>query len=357
MSDKTADIKLTHFAKAAGCSCKIPPAQLREILGEGITENLFPELLVGYAGSDDAAVYALDEQTALIATTDFFTPVVDEAYAFGKIAAANALSDVYAMGGRPLLALAVLGWPVDSLPAGLAKEVLDGGRAACAEAGIPLAGGHSIVSAEPFFGLCVNGVVLKNELKRNDSAEEGDLLFLTKPIGAGVLTTARKRGLLADEAYPQLLDHLCTLNRIGTKLGALPGIHSMTDVTGFGLLGHATEMALGSGLCAELEYAAIPVLEGARELAARQIVPDATYRNWNAYSATTALPSGPNMLEIFNLLSDPQTNGGLLIAARQSATLALQELFKTEGLDACTRPIGRFLPKGEQAVVVRNELS
>lgn len=354
MSDTNPVFKLTHFAKAAGCSCKIPPTQLREILGEGSVNNQFPELLVGYVGSDDAAVYALDETRALIATTDFFTPVVDEAFHFGKIAAANALSDVYAMGGRPLLALAVLGWPVDTLPADLAKEVLDGGRSACAEAGIPLAGGHSIVSAEPFFGLCVNGVVSKNGLKRNDAAQEGDLLFLTKPIGAGVLTTARKRGLLADEDYPQLLEHLSKLNQIGTQLAGLPGIHAMTDVTGFGLLGHATEMALGSGLSIELEYASIPVLEGARELAAKQVVPDATYRNWNAYSTTSSLPSGPNMLEAFNLLSDPQTNGGLLIAAGSDALVALQTCMKDAGLDAFIHPIGKFLPKGEKAVVVRN---
>jgi selenide,water dikinase len=350
MSDTS--YRLTQYAKAAGCSCKIPPAQLREILAASGGENTFPDLLVGYASSDDAAVYALDDTRALIATTDFFTPVVDEAFDFGRIAAANALSDVYAMGGQPLMALAILGWPVESLPAALAQEVIAGGRAACAEACIPLAGGHSIVAAEPFFGLCVNGVVPRDKLKRNDTAREGDLLFLTKPIGSGILSTARKRGLLPDEDYPALLEQLSRLNRIGAALGSISGIHAMTDVTGFGLLGHLVEIACGSGLTAMLQFNALPVMPGARELAAKQIVPDATYRNWNAYGTETALRPGLNMMEAFNLLPDPQTNGGLLIAVAAEAVAALQALLRDEGLEAFARPIGRLAAKAEKTVIV-----
>jgi selenide,water dikinase len=344
--------RLTQFAKATGCSCKIPPAQLREILASSAVEHSFPDLLVGYASSDDAAVYALDESRALIATTDFFTPIVDEAFAFGRIAAANALSDVYAMGGQPLMALAILGWPVESLPASLAQEVIAGGRAACAGAGIPLAGGHSIVAAEPFFGLCVNGIVPRERLKRNDTAREGDLLFLTKPIGSGILSTARKRGLLPDEDYPALVEKLSRLNRIGARLGGMSGLHAMTDVTGFGLLGHLVEMAGGSGLTAMLHFGALPVMPGARELAAKQIVPDATYRNWNAYSSEAVLRPGLNMMEAFNLLSDPQTNGGLLMAVGSDAVSELQALLHSEGLEAFAQPIGRLVAKAEKTVIV-----
>ncbi len=343
---------LTHFAKAAGCSCKIPPAQLKEILGSSGLQTDFPNLLVGYSSADDAAVYTLDDERVLIATTDFFTPIVDEAFSFGKIAAANALSDVYAMGGRPLLALAILGWPTDKLPDAMAREVLEGGRAACAEAGIPLAGGHSIVAAEPFFGLCVQGLAMRSQVRRNDTARAGDLLFLTKPIGAGILSTARKRGLLPDEHYSMLVAQLSRLNRVGMRLGGLSAVHAMTDITGFGLLGHLVEMAGGSGLTAVLQYSVIPVMDGARELASKQIVPDATYRNWNAYGPETSLQSGLNMMEAFNLLPDPQTNGGLLLAVSPDGVDEVAEALRQEGLEAFSQPIGRLEIRGEKTVVV-----
>ncbi|MEO6830679.1 MAG: selenide, water dikinase SelD, partial [Chitinophagaceae bacterium] len=239
---------LTQWAKATGCSCKIAPAQLKEILRTASPIVADKNLLVGNDSSDDAAVYALDDKMAIIATTDFFTPVVDDAYSFGKIAAANALSDVYAMGGKPILAIAVLGWPVDLLPPEMATAVLEGARSICAEAGIILAGGHSIITTEPFFGLAVNGLLNIENLKKNNTAQEGDLLFLTKPIGAGILTTAAKRGVLPEEFQSVLLNQLSKLNKIGEQIGKISGVHAMTDVTGFGLLGHLIEMAEGSGL-------------------------------------------------------------------------------------------------------------
>jgi len=344
---------LTQWAKATGCSCKIAPAQLQDILASSMPVLPHPSLLVGNGSNDDAAVYSLDDTTALIATTDFFTPVVDDAFDFGRIAAANALSDVYAMGGRPIMALAVLGWPVDTLPAHLAQRVLEGGRAACAEAGIPLAGGHSIITAEPFFGLCVNGLVPIANLKKNNTAEEGDVLFLTKPIGAGVLTTAAKRGVLPAEHYRELIAQLTKLNSIGTALGGLPGVTAMTDVTGFGLLGHLIELAEGSGLSAILDYSAVQIPSLARELAAQRVVPDATYRNWNSYSAKTGFAPGVNVMEAFSLLPDPQTNGGLLLAVKETAVAEVRELLIAEGYEAFANPIGRLAAKGEKVVIVQ----
>lgn len=348
-----APIALTQFAKAAGCSCKIPPAQLKDILGTIIP---FPEdtaLLVGNSSQDDAAVYRLDDATALIATTDFFTPVVDDAFDFGRIAAANAISDVYAMGGRPILAIAILGWPVEQLPPALAQQVMEGGRHTCRTAGIPLAGGHSIVSAEPFFGLAVNGLVQLPHLKRNNTAGAGDLLFLTKPIGSGILTAAARRGLLGAELYPVLVAQLTALNRIGMQLGALKGVTAMTDITGFGLAGHLTEMAAGSSLSAHLEYGSIRMMEGVRELAAQRIVPDATYRNWNSYGAGIAFGAGVNVMEAFNLLPDPQTNGGLLIAVKPEAADEVVTLLAAAGLDAHTQPVGMLVAQEEKVITVQ----
>jgi selenide,water dikinase len=348
-----APIALTQWAKATGCSCKIAPAQLQDILSAAVPAAAFPQLLVGNGSNDDAAVYLMDNGTALISTTDFFTPVVDDAYDYGRIAAANALSDIYAMGGQPIMALAVLGWPVESLPADLANKVLEGGRATCAEAGIPLAGGHSIITAEPFFGLSVNGVVATANLKKNDTAEEGDVLFLTKPIGAGILTTAKKRGVLADEHYPALIEQLTKRNKIGSKLGQIAGVTAMTDVTGFGLLGHLIEMATGSGLSAMLNYNAIQIPAIVRELAAQRVIPDATYRNWNSYSTQVSFAPGVNVMEAFNLLPDPQTNGGLLIAVKESAVQEVKDLLQSEGYGAHLEPIGMLVAKGDKTVTVQ----
>jgi selenide,water dikinase len=325
---------------------------LQEILAGGMAMPADGNLLVGNSSSDDAAVYQLDAHTALITTTDFFTPVVDDAFQYGQIAAANALSDVYAMGGRPVMAIAILGWPVETLSPTLAQQVLEGGRSICKKAGIPLAGGHSIISAEPFFGLAVNGLVPVANLKRNNTAEEGDLLYLTKPIGSGILTTAKKRGVLEEGYYPQLLEQLTTLNAIGEALGKIQGVTAMTDVTGFGLAGHLTEMARGSGLSALLHYSNIPILPAARIYAAQRVIPDATYRNWNSYGTGVSFAAGVNVMEAFNLLPDPQTNGGLLIAVRPAAEKEVQELLAAHGLAAFAQPIGRMTAKGEKTILV-----
>jgi selenide, water dikinase len=311
--------QLTQYSHGAGCGCKIAPAVLEEILKTNEAAQHFPSLLVGNSSKDDAAVYDLGNGTSLISTTDFFTPIVDDAFDFGRIASANAISDVYAMGGNPLLAVAILGWPVETLPASLAKQVLDGARAICKEANIPLAGGHSIDSKEPFFGLAVNGLVNNHQLKQNNTAKEGDVLLLTKPIGVGILSTAQKRKVLQPEHDGIAEQWMTRLNKEGAIISSHDAVHAMTDVTGFGLLGHLIEMAEGSGLSAELNYSNIPVIEEAKTYLAQRIVPDATYRNWNSYSSKVTIESGVNVMEAFNLLPDPQTNGGLLIAVSPGA--------------------------------------
>lgn len=346
-------IELLQYSHGAGCGCKIAPAVLDEILKGRISMPDNNSLLVGNSSKDDAAVYDMGNGTALISTTDFFMPIVNDAYDFGRIAAANAISDVYAMGGKPIMALAILGWPVEKLSAALAQQVLDGGKAVCLEAGIPLAGGHSIDSAEPIFGLSVNGMVNIEHLKRNDTAKEGDLLFLTKPLGSGILSTAQKRGVLKEEHLGVLIEQLVKLNKAGEAIGKIEGVTAMTDVTGFGLLGHLVEMAEGSGLSAELNYSQIPVTEGAREYLAQRIVPDATYRNWNAYSAKTGFDAGVNVMEAFSLLPDPQTNGGLLISLREDAIPQLMEVFQSYGLQGHAGAIGRFIAPQEKVIMVK----
>lgn len=347
-------IELLQYSHGAGCGCKIAPAVLDEILKGRVAMPDSNSLLVGNSSKDDAAVYDMGNGTALISTTDFFMPIVNDAYDFGRIAAANAISDVYAMGGKPIMALAILGWPVEKLPASLAQEVIDGGRAVCIEAGIPLAGGHSIDSTEPIFGLSVNGIVNIEHLKRNDTANEGDWLFLTKPLGVGILSTAQKRGVLQPEHLDILIAQLTTLNKAGEAIGKIAGVSAMTDVTGFGLLGHLIEMAEGSSLSAELYYSKLPVTEGAREYLSQRIVPDATYRNWNAYSTKTGFDAGVNVMEAFSLLPDPQTNGGLLIAIKEEGIPALTEILNSYGLSSHTEAIGRLIPSQEKIVIVKN---
>lgn len=349
-------IRLTQYSRGAGCGCKIAPQVLDEILKNNITSPSIKNLLVGNSSKDDAAVYDLGNGTALISTTDFFMPVVDDAFDFGRIASANAISDVYAMGGKPVLAIAILGWPVEKLPAALAQQVLEGSRKICEEAGIPLAGGHSIDSAEPIFGLSVNGLVDIKNLKKNNTAKAGNLLFITKPLGVGVLSTAQKRGVLKEEHLPVMIKQMTVLNTIGEALGKTEGVTAMTDITGFGLLGHLVEMAEGSGLSAEINYEALPVIEGVKEYLSQRIVPDATYRNWNAYSAKTGFEKGVNVMEAFNLLPDPQTNGGLLIAVEESAVNKVKTLLKANALGDFSEPIGRFTGPGEKVITVKTGL-
>jgi selenide,water dikinase len=346
-------IKLTEYSKGGGCGCKIAPSVLQEILK---TSSRFqsPALLVGNDTSDDAAVYQLNESTAIISTTDFFLPIVNDPYDFGRIAAANAISDVYAMGGKPLMAIAILGWPIDKLPADEAQKVLEGGRSVCTEAGIPLAGGHTIDSADPIFGLAVTGFAHPGYVKTNIGAQEGDLLFLTKPLGTGVMATALKRGVLKDEHYHSLLIQMTTLNKAGAALGSMQGVHAMTDVTGFGLLGHLIEMTEGSSLGSELYYNAIQRIEGLLEYLAQRTIPDATFRNWNSYSAKVQFEKGVNVMEAFNLLPDPQTNGGLLIAVSPGEVDAFKKILNAHALQNFSTPIGSITGKGEKVVYVMN---
>jgi selenide,water dikinase len=335
----------------------VAPALLHEML-EGVRSGdqqggESPELLVGNHTGDDAAAYQLANGMVLISTTDFFTPIVDDPYVFGQIAAANALSDVWAMGGKPMLALNILGWPTETLSAKDAGEVLRGGAEVCRRAGVAVGGGHSIDSPEPFYGLGVNGSCEISSLKRNNTAQAGDLLLLTKPIGSGTLSAAYKRGVI-DEAHVTLwIENMIKLNDLGQYLGNMKGVTALTDVTGFGLLGHLHEMAVGSGLTANLEFGKVPILEAARIYAAKGITPDATFRNWNAYSKDTAIEQTVPMMEAFNLLPDPQTNGGLLIAVRPDALAPLQELLRAHALEGFAEPIGWFSDYADKRIIVR----
>ena len=346
-------IRLTQYSHGAGCGCKIAPKVLDEILKTNISVPTNKNLLVGNSSKDDAAVYDLENGMALISTTDFFMPIVDDAFDFGRIAAANSISDVYAMGGKPLLAIAVLGWPVEKLPVELAQKIIDGGRTICNEAGIPLAGGHSIDSPEPIFGLAVTGIVNKENLKKNNSAEEGDLIFLTKPLGVGILSTAQKRGLLKEGHLQIMIEQMTMLNKIGEALGKIKGVTAMTDVTGFGLFGHLIEMAEGSGLSSEIYYDKIPVADGVKEYISQRIFPDATTRNWSSYSDKIKFEKGLNVMEAFTLLPDPQTNGGLLISVNENAKDEVIGLFKKEGLEKFIEPIGKFVSRGEKMIEVK----
>ena len=344
-------IKLTQYSRGAGCGCKISPQVLEEILHSQFT---FPDqkLLVGNSSNDDAAVYDLGDGNALISTTDFFMPIVDDAFDFGQIASANAISDIYAMGGKPILAIALLGWPVEKLPSSLAKKVMEGARKICSKAGIALAGGHSIDSAEPFFGLSVNGIVPIKNLKKNNAANEGDFIFLTKPLGVGILSTAQKRNVLKEEDLEILIDQLTTLNSIGEELGKMKGVTAMTDVTGFGLAGHLIEMAEGSGLSAQINYSRLCIPENVKEYLSQRIVPDATYRNWNSCSKKISFEKGVNVMEAFSILPDPQTNGGLLIAVNPDSVNDVQQLLKQNALEKFAEPIGRFITQDEKIIHV-----
>lgn len=310
------EIRLTQFAHGAGCGCKIAPAVLEKILkASNVSYNDFPALIVGNDTRDDAAVFALSEDTYIISTTDFFMPIVDDAHTFGAIAAANALSDVYAMGGRPLMALALLGWPVDKIPAEVAAQVLEGGRSICWKAGIPLAGGHSIDSPEPFFGLAVSGVVKKENLKRNNTARPGDVIYLTKPLGSGIITTAAKRKLADEADLDEAVKWMTELNNVGEKLGGLSYVTAMTDVTGFGLLGHLLEICEGSHTSAEIFYDRVPLMNNLKNYTSRMIYPDNTMRNWQSFENKVSGIGAESLLT----LCDPQTNGGLLVCVEGTA--------------------------------------
>ena len=304
-------IRLTEWSEGSGCVCKIAPALLDQILsGSGSFSQVDPKLLVGNSQKDDAAVYQVSEDLAIINTVDFFTPIVDDPFDFGRISAANAISDVYAMGGKPIFANAILSWPVEKLGPELAAKVLEGAKSICKKAGIELAGGHSIASKDPIFGLSVNGVIHPEKIKTNHGSKEGDLIYITKPLGIGVLATALKRQKITEKDYINLVDATCRLNSIGEVLGNHVEVHAMTDVTGFGLLGHLIEMAEGAKLSAQLEMFRLPMIEGIEDYINQFIFPDNTYRNWNAFHAKVRGVKGMDLVK----LCDPQTSGGLLVS-------------------------------------------
>ena len=341
------NIKLTQYSHGAGCGCKISPQTLSTILHTELANGNHPNLLVGNDSRDDAAVYDLGDGTGIISTTDFFMPIVDDPFSFGRIAAANAISDVYAMGGEPLLAIAILGWPLDKLAPEVAQQVLEGGRSICAEAGIALAGGHSIDSPEPIFGLAVTGRVDIKNLKRNDTAEEGCQLFLTKPLGVGILSTAQKQEKLKGEDADYAPNSMMQLNKLGSKLSKISGIKAMTDVTGFGLLGHLVEMCEGSNLSAEIVLDKIPLLPKVQEYLKQECIPGGTYRNWSSYGDKVELRSDEDKF----ILCDPQTSGGLMIAVAPSAIEEVKSLLSKEGLQV--ESFGKIVKRGEKLVVVK----
>jgi selenide,water dikinase len=333
------EIKLTQYSHGYGCGCKIAPSVLAEILDGNKSGNSFAGLIVGNDSQDDAAVMDLGNGKGLISTTDFFMPIVDDPYDFGRIAATNAISDIYAMGGTPVLAVAILGWPIDKLPADVAGKVLAGGRAVCQAAGIPLAGGHSIDSPEPIFGLAVNGLIDLVNLKQNNTAKEGDYLYLTKPLGAGIITTAAKKGIVKSEDLEVAVGLMTTLNTIGQQLGEIPQVHALTDVTGFGLFGHLIEMAEGSNLSAVINPDTLPVIPGIETYLQQYAIPAITYRNWNSYGHKIEEPD----VDLLHIGCDPQTSGGLLIAVDASYRTSFEDGF---GL----RPIGKLTAKGDKVI-------
>jgi selenide, water dikinase len=346
------EIKLTQFSRGAGCGCKISPQVLQQILSNNTSTFTDLNLLVGNKHADDAAVYDLGNGTAIISTADFFMPIVDDAFSFGKIAAANSISDVYAMGGKPLTAIALLGWPIDKLSADLAADVMRGATEICNEAGIIISGGHTIDSAEPFFGLSVTGIVDKQNIRANNLAQAGDLLFITKPIGVGILTTAIKRNAANDSDEQIALSLMTKLNNIGATLAQCPAVSTMTDVTGFGLAGHLLEICKASNVSATLNYEAIPILDNAKVHAKNMVVPDATYRNWNGYNADILISPRVPMPEAFILLPDPQTNGGLLICVKQDKEKEFVQFITDNNLDMPNK-IGQMSERQEKLLIVQ----
>lgn len=323
-------IKLTSFAHGGGCGCKIAPGVLGEIL-KGAKGIVPPQLMVGIETADDAAVYRLNDEQALIATTDFFMPIVDDPYDFGRIAATNAISDVYAMGGTPILALALLGMPINNLPVEVIRRIVEGGESVCTAAGIPIAGGHTIDSVEPIYGLVVLGLVHPSRVKRNSGAKPGDRLVLGKPLGVGIYSAALKKDALAPEHYARMVASTTQLNTPGRKLAEMSDVHALTDVTGFGLLGHLNEIALGSGVAARIRARDVPLLPGVAEMAAQGFVTGASGRNWAGYGRHITLQNVDDTMK--SLLTDPQTSGGLLVACSADATPRVLEIFRAEGFE------------------------
>lgn len=322
-------IKLTEYSHGAGCGCKISPQVLSTILASSEPEFIDPNLIIGNHSRDDAAVYQLDDKTGIISTTDFFMPIVDDPFTFGRISATNAISDIYAMGGKPIMAIAILGWPVNVIAPEIAQRVIEGGRQACKDAGILLAGGHSIDAPEPIFGLAVTGQIPLEKLKQNNTAKTGDKLYLTKPIGIGILTTAQKQKKIADTDINIAIDAMCQLNKIGVEIGDIDGVNALTDVTGFGLSGHLIEICQGSGLQAQLNFERIPLLPKVREYLQAGCIPGGTHRNFDSYKRSL-----PDLNEHqIAILCDPQTSGGLLVSVSAAAEEQLVTLLNAQNIE------------------------
>jgi selenide, water dikinase len=347
-------VKLTQYSHGAGCGCKIAPNVLEQILRTNFQSPDNEKLIVGNHSKDDAAVYDIGHGKALISTTDFFMPIVDDPFNFGRIASANAISDVYAMGGNPILAIAILGWPINLLSAEVASKVIEGSRSICLEAGIPLAGGHSIDSPEPIFGLAVNGIVDIANIKKNNTAREGDYLILTKPIGVGILTTAEKKGILLEEHLTLAANQMMKLNKIGANFGNIKGVNAMTDVTGFGLLGHLNEMCEGTGLSAEIIFNKVPLISPYLiNYLHQKSFPGGTLRNLSAYGSTIDFDEKLDSELVSLILADPQTSGGLLLAVDAHSLPEVQEILKKYNLGQGIEPIGRITSKNTFNISVK----
>jgi len=343
------EIKLTQLSHGGGCGCKIAPALLQQIIGVAADKLPFPDLLVGTENSDDAAVYRLNDQQAIIATTDFFMPIVDDPFDFGRIAATNALSDVYAMGGTPIMALAIVGMPINKLPVEAIRAILQGGESVCRDAGIPLAGGHSIDSPEPIYGLVAIGVVHPDKLKKNSNAQAGDVLILGKGLGVGVMAAALKKGALSEEGYAQLIANTTKLNKVGAALSDLADVHALTDVTGFGLLGHLLEMCRGAALTGEVKFDQVPILPAALPLAQQGYGPGAIERNMESYGKEVSFADGLQSWQQ-RLLADAQTSGGLLVSVAPEGAAAVLDCFRQAGFEQAA-VIGS-MKEGKAGVVV-----
>jgi selenide, water dikinase len=340
------EIKLTQYSHGAGCGCKISPAVLDTMLHSNAPKGNFPLLLVGNESKDDAAVYDLGDGTCIVSTTDFFMPIVDDPFTFGSIASVNAISDIYAMGGEPIMAIAILGWPINKIPAEVAKSVLDGSRKICLEANIPLAGGHSIDCPEPVFGLAVTGKLRKENLKQNNKAKEGSVLYLTKPLGIGIITTAQKKNIVKDEHLKKVVDTMLTLNSLGASLGKLPYVNAMTDVTGFGLLGHLTEVCEGSNLSAEINFDNVPKFDFLHEYLEQKSIPGGTTRNWESYGMKVSALTDYQKA----ILADPQTSGGLLVSVDERSANEFETFCKTKNYNL--KRFGKLVKKNESLIKV-----
>jgi selenide,water dikinase len=342
--------RLTSLSHGGGCGCKIAPGVLSEILRSTTAMPLPPELLVGIETADDAAVYKLNDSQALVATTDFFMPIVDDPFEFGRIAATNAISDVYAMGAQPIMALALVGMPVNVLPLSVIGKILDGGQSVCRAAGIPIAGGHTIDSVEPIYGLVALGLAHPDHIKRNADAQVGDILILGKPIGIGIMSAALKKEMLSDEGYQAMISNTTKLNTAGPDLAKLQGVHALTDITGFGLAGHLLEMARGAKCTVRLNWSQVPLLPGVKTLADQGCITGASGRNWQGYGSEVSLPSHFSSVDQ-NLLTDPQTSGGLLVSCSSGSVDDVLAIFKQHGFNHAS-VVGHVEAKQSHGLVI-----